>query len=61
MFSKQASSPKNSSQAPDHVWAGSFLACWGSNDLDQQTTAAAKAAGSSGVEANDSARAQVMA
>ena len=26
---------RKSNDEPDHVWAGNFLACWGSANLDQ--------------------------
>jgi len=34
------------------VWAGNFLACWGSNNLDEQETAAAVKEGLVGVDSN---------
>ena len=29
------SGKRKSNDEPDHVWAGNFLACWGSANLDQ--------------------------
>ena len=58
---KQSSPPKKGSKQPNHVWAGSFLACWGSNDLDVSPPAAAAVAGKAGIEVNDSARQQMVA
>ncbi|DBA97135.1 hypothetical protein WJX77_011944 [Trebouxia sp. C0004] len=35
------SGKRKSSDEPDHVWAGNFLACWGSDNLDQPDLVAA--------------------
>lgn len=35
------SEKRKSKDEPDHVWAGNFLACWGSANLDQPDLAAA--------------------
>ncbi len=55
------SGKKKSNDQPDHVWAGNFLACWGSANLDQPDLV--PAAVKQGVVHNDSNlnRAQIAA
>ena len=56
-------SPKKGSDQPNHVWAGSFLACWSGNDDEEQLPECVAAAGvkKTGVEASDSIRPQAAA